>query len=103
MSKPENHIDIELSEEIASGEYANLTIITHSQNEFILDQVQIMPGMPKGRVKSRTIMTPVNAKRLMLALIENVKKFESVHGELKLGDQAQYIPPMNFGGSNNQA
>lgn len=103
MNKQENHIDIELSEEVASGEYANLAIITHSQNEFILDQVQIMPGMPKGRVKSRTIMTPQNAKRLMLALIDNVKKFESVHGELKLGDQAHFVPPMNFGGSNNQA
>ncbi len=103
MNKQENHLDIELPEDIASGEYANLAIITHSQNEFIIDQVQIMPGMPKGRVKSRTIMTPQNAKRLMLALIDNVKKFESVHGELKLGDQAPFVPPMNFGGSNNQA
>jgi hypothetical protein len=103
MNKQENHIDIELSEDMASGEYANLTIITHSQNEFILDQVQIMPGMPKGRVKSRTILTPQNAKRLMLALMDNVKKFETVHGELKLGDQGAFVPPMNFGGSNNQA
>jgi hypothetical protein len=62
-----------------------------------------MPGMPKGKVKSRTIMTPQNAKRLMLALIDNVKKFESVHGELKLGDQGGFVAPMNFGGSNNQA
>lgn len=81
----------------------NLAIITHSHNEFILDQVLIMPGMPKGRVKSRTIMTPQNAKRLMLALMDNIKKFESVHGELKLSEQAHFIPPINFGGSNNQA
>ena len=103
MNKQENHLDIELSEEIASGDYANLAVITHSQNEFIIDQVQILPGMPKGRVKSRTIMTPQNAKRLMLALIDNVKKFEAAHGEMKLSDQGSFIPPMNFGGSNNQA
>jgi len=103
MNKQENHIDIELTEDIAIGQYANLAIITHSQNEFIIDQVQLMPGMPKGKVKSRTIMTPQNAKRLMLALIDNVKKFEAVHGELKLGEQQAFVPPMNFGGSNNQA
>lgn len=101
----ENKIDIELPEDLVSGDYANLAIITHSQNEFVLDQVQIMPGMPKGKVKSRTIMTPQNAKRLMLALIENVKKFEAIHGELRLGDAGggDFVPPMNFGGSNNQA
>ena len=99
----ENKIDIELPEELVSGDYANLAIITHSQNEFILDQVQIMPGMPKGKVKSRSIMTPQNAKRLMLALMENVKKFESIHGEIKLGDAQGYGAPIGFRNSNNQA
>jgi hypothetical protein len=103
MNKQENHIDIELTEDIAIGQYANLATITHSQNEFIIDQVQLMPGMPKGKVKSRVVMTPQNAKRLMLALNDNIKKFEAIHGDISLGDQGAMMPPINFGGTTNQA
>jgi hypothetical protein len=99
----ENQINIELPEEVAEGLYSNLAIITHSQSEFIVDFIQIMPGMPKGKVKSRVVMTPQNAKRLMLALNDNIKKFESVHGEVSLGDQGAMMPPINFGGTTNQA
>ena len=105
MDKPtnDNQINIELPEEIAEGLYSNLAIITHSQSEFIVDFIQIMPGMPKGKVKSRIVMTPQNAKRLMLALNDNLKKFESVNGDISLGDQGPMMPPINFGGTNNQA
>ncbi len=103
-NKPnENQINIELPEDVAEGQYSNLAIITHSQSEFIVDFIQIMPGMPKGKVKSRVIMTPQNAKRLMLALNDNIKKFESTHGDIVIGDQGPMMPPINFGGTTNQA
>ncbi len=90
-------INIELTEEVAEGTYSNLAIINHSPSEFVIDFIQMMPGIPKAKVKSRVILTPQHAKRLMKALIDNVSKFESQNGEIKDVDPAAGIP-MNFGG-----
>jgi len=78
----ENRVNIELSDEIAEGIYSNLAIITHSNSEFIVDFVKMMPGVPKAKVKSRIILTPQHAKRLMHALQENMQKFEAKHGKV---------------------
>ena len=94
------HLDIELSEEIAEGIYSNLAIITHSQSEFVLDFIKIMPGVPKARVKSRILLTPQHAKRLAKALTENLQKYEQVNGKIKDSDNGF---PMNFGGPTAQA
>lgn len=98
---PEQQLNIELSEEMADGQYANLAVITHSFAEFVLDFVNVMPNVPKAKVKSRVIMTPQHAKRLMRALIDNVKRFESAHGVIK--DQESVALPFNFGGPAAQA
>jgi mannose/fructose-specific phosphotransferase system component IIA len=100
--KTENQINIELNEEVASGIYSNLAIITHSNAEFVCDFVQMLPGMPKAQVKSRIIMTPQNAKRLMRALIENVQKYEQNMGLINDNDLPG-APPMNFGTPTTQA
>ena len=97
----ENQISIELTEDIASGVYSNLAIITHSHAEFVCDFVQMLPGMPKAQVKSRVIMTPQNAKRLLKALMENVQKYEQ-NVEV-IHDTEQQIPPVNFGTPTTQA
>lgn len=102
MEKNENQINIELSEEMAEGVYSNLAIITHSQAEFVTDFIQMMPGMPKARVRSRVIMSPQSAKRLLLALTENVQKYEQVNGVISDNDTTPF-PPMNFGGPATQA
>jgi hypothetical protein len=99
--KNPNQINIDLSEEIADGQYSNLSIITHSATEFVVDFVQLMPGVPKGKVKSRIIMTPENAKKLMYAMKENIEKYESVHGKIK-NPQPMGIP-LNFGGPTTEA
>ncbi len=99
-----NQINIELSDEISQGTYSNLAIITHSVSEFILDFVRIMPGIPKAQVKSRIIITPEHAKRLMTALQDNVTKYESVHGPIKKTEASGgSTMPMNFGGPVAQA
>lgn len=98
---PENQLNIEISEEMAEGQYANLAIITHSHAEFVLDFVNIMPGTPKSKVKSRIILTPQHAKRLMNALKENIKRFESANGHIKDLEEVQL--PINFGGPTAQA
>jgi hypothetical protein len=96
-------INIELKEDIAQGVYSNLAVITHSSSEFVLDFIRVMPGVPKAEVKSRIILTPEHAKRLLLALQDNIKKFESINGEIKKVEGGAPVVPMNFGGPTAQA
>ena len=96
-----NQLNIEISEEVAEGQYANLVIITHSHAEFIIDFVNVMPGTPKSKVKSRLILTPQHAKRFMKALSENVVRFESSNGKIQDLEEVQL--PLNFGGPTAQA
>jgi hypothetical protein len=95
MSEQEGQINIELDENTAEGIYSNLAIINHSASEFVLDFVCIMPGVPKAKVKSRIVLTPQHAKRLVKALAENINRFEATHGEIK--DTEQPAIPLNFG------
>ena len=101
-NKPKNQINIELPEEIAEGVYANLAIISHSNSEFVMDFIRLMPNVPKAKVKSRVVMTPQHAKRLMRALAENVKKFEAQFGAISESELTQ-MPPMNFNTPTGQA
>jgi hypothetical protein len=87
--KPQQRINIELGEEAAEGTYANLVMIAHSPSEIILDFIRVMPGMPKGKVFSRIIMTPPHAKMLLDALQENIKKFENQFGQIKIHGKEQ--------------
>ena len=93
--KKEGQINIELDDKIAEGTYSNLAIINHSVSEFIVDFISVMPGQPKAKVKSRIILTPQHAKRLVKALADNVQRFEKSHGEIK--DYETPPIPMNFG------
>jgi len=96
-----NQLNIEISEEVSEGAYANLAIITHSHAEFVVDFVNVMPGTPKSKVKSRIILTPTHAKRFMKAMIDNVKKFETANGPIQ--DIEAVELPLNFGGPTAQA
>ena len=96
-------LNIELPEEVAPGIYSNLAVITHSPTEFVTDFVQIMPGVPKAKVRSRVIMTPQHAKRLMKALIENVKRYERQHGTISEVSGPEASMPINFGGPQGEA
>ena len=103
----QNQINIELKEDVAQGVYSNLAVITHSSSEFVLDFIRVMPGVPKAEVKSRIILTPEHAKRLLHALQDNISKYESVHGPVKksggAGSQEGGLPPFSFGGPTAQA
>lgn len=100
QNQQDGGLNIELTEEMASGVYCNLAIITHSQTEFILDFVQMMPGVPKAKVQSRVLLHPLHAKRLLMALNENVNRFEDQFGEIELEEPGF---PLNLGGPTAQA
>lgn len=97
-----NQINIELSEEIAEGVYANLAMIAHSNSEFVIDFIRLMPGVPKAKVKSRVVVTPEHAKRLFAALQDNINKYEQTFGPIKHVDDSPKFP-MNFGGAVGEA
>ncbi len=98
----EQELNIEINDDIAEGTYSNLVIISHSPSEFVLDFVRVMPNMNQARVKSRIVMTPDHAKRLIEALVDNIKKYEQAHGQIKTHQQAQNSIgfPINFGGGS---
>lgn len=100
MENSNQEMNIELPAELADGIYSNLAIISHSPNEFIIDFVTIMPGIPKARVRSRIILTPQNAKRLLKALENNIKTFENTNGTIQ--EQDVNIP-FSFGTPTAQA
>jgi hypothetical protein len=91
----QNQLNIELTDDIAEGIYSNLAIIAHSQGEFVVDFIKILPNLPKAKVKSRIILTPSHAKRLVAALSDNIKKYEQQFGRIDEQNQQAY-PPINF-------
>lgn len=95
-------LDIELPAEIAEGVYANLVMIAHSPEEFVLDFIRLMPGVPQARVKSRVVVTPAHAKRLLAALADNIGKYERAFGTIH---EAGDIRPedFRFGGPGGEA
>jgi hypothetical protein len=99
---PENQINIELSEDMAEGVYSNLAMIAHSNSEFVIDFIRLMPGVPKAKVKARVIITPEHAKRLLVALKDNIRKYEDTFGAIKQTDDV-FNFPMNFGGPVGEA
>lgn len=96
--KKDGQLQIELKEEVAEGVYSNLAVIAHSSSEFVMDFVRIMPGVAKAQVKSRIVMTPEHTKRLVLALQDNLRKYEAQFGEIRLPERHGYMPATPFKG-----
>ena len=77
-------MNLELPQDVAEGTYVNLAIIAHSSAEFIIDFARIVPGVPNPKVKHRIILAPEHAKRLLLALQDNISKYEKTFGPIEL-------------------
>ena len=93
-------LEIQLDEQIAEGIYSNFALINHSTSEFVIDFATVMPGMQKARVKSRIVLTPEHAKRLLLSLQENITRYESniakidIHRSMPAEDPIMNMGPM---------
>lgn len=98
-----NQLNVELSEEMADGTYANFAVISHSPTEFVVDYIRVMPNVPKAKVVSRVILTPEHAKRLLHALADNVRRFEQQYGTIAENGGGNNIPPMTFNTPTAQA
>jgi hypothetical protein len=98
----QGQLNIELPEDVADGQYSNLAIISHNQSEFVVDFILMTPNVPKAKVKSRIILTPQHAKRLMMAIADNIKKYETQFGMIQ-EPEAPPFPHMNFNTPTAQA
>jgi uncharacterized protein (DUF1778 family) len=94
-AKKNQNINIELDDSISQGIYSNLVVVNHSPTEFVLDFINVMPGIPKAKVRSRIILTPEHAKKFIKALSDNLVKYESINGPVK--DFKKEMIPLNFG------
>ncbi|MDE5949031.1 MAG: DUF3467 domain-containing protein [Prevotella sp.] len=94
----QGQFQVELPQDKAQGEYANFAIITHSSSDFVLDFARVLPGVPKAQVRSRVILAPEHAKRLLMALQENIVRYEREFGQITIPNQApRTIAPFNVG------
>ncbi len=97
-NKSQGQMQIELPQQVAQGEYANFAIITHSSSDFVVDFARVLPGVPKAQVKSRIILAPEHAKRLLMALQENIVRYEREFGPIKIPNQeSRTIAPFSVG------
>lgn len=97
QNNPGGQLQIELPQDVAQGTYANFAIITHSSSDFVLDFARIVPGLPKAQVKSRVILAPEHAKRLLQALQENIMRYEREFGKIQIpSQQPRTIAPFNI-------
>ncbi len=94
-NKENKNINIQLDDSIAHGIYSNLVVVNHSPTEFVLDFINVMPGVPKAKVRSRVILSPEHTKKFIRALSDNLSKYESVNGTIK--DFKKEIIPLSFG------
>ena len=88
----EKNFSIDISEEQFLGIYANLVVISHSSSEFVLDFARIMPGHPGAKVVSRVVMTPDHTKRLLMALADNIQRYENNFGDIDLHENSEANP-----------
>ncbi len=104
MNPQNGRFPLELKEDVAQGVYSNLAVIAHSSSEFVVDFARVLPGVPKAVVQTRIILAPEHAKRLLFALSDNIRKYESVHGEIRVEGM---VPgggfPVQFGGTMGEA
>lgn len=98
VKKPQG-LEIQLDEQVAQGNYCNLALIAHSTSEFIIDFATMLPGLPKARVKSRVVLTPEHAKRLLLSLQENVSRYENSFGKINIPTKQPIIEPFGHKGN----
>jgi hypothetical protein len=89
--KPEMNVEVQLDEEMAQGVYVNMAVVNHSESEFVLDFIFMQPQTPRGKVRSRIVTSPQHCKRLLLALEDNLRKYEKSYGTIDLAPVA--VPP----------
>ena len=95
-NQQQGQLQLELPQEVAQGEYANFAIITHSSSDFVVDFARVLPGIPKAQVKSRIILAPEHAKRLLAALQENIIRYEKEYGPIRIPSQQEPVIPFDL-------
>lgn len=92
-----NGLQLELPQNVAQGEYANFALITHSSSDFVIDFARVLPGVPKAQVRSRVLLAPEHAKRLLMALQDNIARYEHTFGSIRIPNkEPRTATPFSF-------
>ena len=89
---PQLQLQISLDDAIANGVYANMAMVNHNETEFILDFIFAQPQVAKATVRSRVITSPKHMKRLLVALQDNVARYESQFGKIEVSGPSLNLP-----------
>ena len=82
VERKDIQLQIQMDDDVAQGQYINMAMVNHSETEFTLDMIYIQPQQPKAKVRARLITSPKHCKRLLLALQDNIGKFEAKFGTI---------------------
>ena len=86
--KPQEvQFQVQMDDEVANGQYINLAMVNHTETEFTLDFLYVQPQAPVARVRSRVITNPKHIKRLILALQDNLSKYEARFGPVTVPEE----------------
>ena len=83
---PDVQLQIQLDEDVANGQYVNMALVNHTETEFTLDYIYVQPQQPKAKVRSRIITSPKHMKRLLMAMQDNMAKYEGRYGVIEVSD-----------------
>lgn len=82
----ELQLQIQLDDAIANGQYINMALVNHTETEFTLDFIYVQPQQPRAKVLSRVITNPKHMKRLLLAMQDNLAKYEQKFGAVEAAE-----------------
>jgi len=85
----QGQVQVNMTPEVEKGVYSNLTIMGFTPTEFH------HPGMPRANVQSRVVMSPVQAKRLMRLLEQNMSNYEKANGVIALPEDSKPQGPIS--------
>ena len=93
---PEVQLQIQLDDDVANGRYANMALVNHTETEFTLDFIYVQPQQPRAKVLSRIITNPKHMKRLLMAIQENLAKYEQKFGPVEIIDSLSRVSPQSW-------
>jgi hypothetical protein len=88
QQKTSSKMEIQADPQVAVGVYSNLMMISHRREEFVLDFLFVQPhrgpqATAVASLRARVVTTPEHLKRIVRALEENIRRYESAHGPIQ--------------------
>ncbi|MBI4090130.1 MAG: DUF3467 domain-containing protein [Candidatus Kerfeldbacteria bacterium] len=94
--QPRQQMNIQSDPVTLRGVYANMMLVAHTPEEFVLDFMNFVPGQPQGHHVGRIMTSPGHLKRIIAALAENLKRYETQFGPVKAASEPPGAKEIGF-------